>query len=157
MEPDAEKNIAQPPPPLHADDVDSSSTEHDSQLERNVSLAPSSTPSTIREDAYPPQGEKDVESTQAGSSAAPSAVKVPRGKRRGLFAQFCVLAEVEEPKQYPRGMKWLITFIIAMAAVAAPLGSSIILRERFLCHEVAGLNLPRCQRAIHLLSADIVF
>ena len=128
-----ERSIVQPRPPLDADDVDSSSTEHGSQFEKNLSLVPSSTPSTIREDASHPQSEKDVESAQAGSSAeaiAPSAVKVPRSKRRGLFAQFCVLAEVEEPKNYPRSMKWLITFIISLAAVAAPLGSSIILRKQ---------------------------
>ncbi|KAL8794142.1 MAG: hypothetical protein Q9195_003327 [Heterodermia aff. obscurata] len=129
MEPDVERSIAHPRPPLDADDVnvDSSSAKNASERESD---APSSAPSTIHEDAYQPQTEKDVELAQAGprpESVAPSAVKVPRSKRRGLFAQFCVLAEVEEPKHYARKTKWFVTFIIALAAVAAPLGSSIIL------------------------------
>ncbi|CAF9915250.1 MAG: hypothetical protein HETSPECPRED_002341 [Heterodermia speciosa] len=129
MEPDVERSIAHPPPPLNADDVDvdPSLTENASERERD---AHSSAPSTLREDASQPQSEKDVESNQAGSSAEsvlPSAVKIPRSKRQGLFARFCLLAEVEEPKHYPRRTKWFITFIIALAAAAAPLGSSIIL------------------------------
>lgn len=54
---------------------------------------------------------------------------VPRSKRRGLFGQFTLLAEVENPKTYPRKIKWFITFIVAVAAAAAPLGSSIFFRE----------------------------
>ncbi|KAL1999393.1 hypothetical protein VTN02DRAFT_4584 [Thermoascus thermophilus] len=50
---------------------------------------------------------------------------VPRSKRRGLFGQFTLLAEVEDPKTYPRKTKWFITFVVAVAAAAAPLGSSI--------------------------------
>ena len=135
MEPDVERSIVQPRPPLDADDVDvdSSSTENATERKRD---APSSAPSTIHEDTYQSQTEKDVEPTQARSSAesvAPAAVKVPRSKRQGLFGHFCILAEVEEPKHYPRTTKWFITFIIALAAAAAPLGSSIILRERILC------------------------
>ena len=153
-----ERSIAHPPPPLNADDVDvdPSLTENASERERD---AHSSAPSTLREDASQPQSEKDVESNQAGSSAEsvlPSAVKIPRSKRQGLFARFCLLAEVEEPKHYPRRTKWFITFIIALAAAAAPLGSSIILRERIRCHEIVGLRMQRCQRDIRFLSADIV-
>ena len=58
----------------------------------------------------------------------PPPVKVPRSKRRGLFGRFTILAEVQEPKHYPRPTKWFITFVIAMAAMAAPLGSAIIFR-----------------------------
>ena len=142
-----ERSIAQKPPPLDADGVDahSSSTENASERGRD---APSTAPSTTHEDAYQPQAEKDIELTQVVSSArsvAPPAVKVPRSKRQGLFAQFCVLAEVEEPKHYPRRTKWFITFIISLAAAAAPLGSSIILRERILGHEIASLSMQRGQ------------
>ena len=62
-------------------------------------------------------------------SIHPAPIKVLRSKRRGLLGRFSLLAEVEEPKDYRRGTKWFITFVIAMAAVAAPLGSAIILRE----------------------------
>lgn len=57
------------------------------------------------------------------------AIKVPRGKRRGLFGRFSIIAEVEEPKDYPRRTKWFLTFVVGIAALAAPLGSTIIFRE----------------------------
>lgn len=62
------------------------------------------------------------------SSVVPAVVKVPRGKRTGLLASWTLLYEAEEPKHYPRKIKWLVTFMIALAAVSAPMGSSIILR-----------------------------
>ncbi|GKZ30272.1 hypothetical protein AbraIFM66950_008535 [Aspergillus brasiliensis] len=52
-------------------------------------------------------------------------VVVPRLKRRGLFGQLTLLAEVENPKVYPRKTKWFITFVVAVAGAAAPMGSSI--------------------------------
>ncbi|KAK6441618.1 hypothetical protein LTR95_002156 [Oleoguttula sp. CCFEE 5521] len=55
------------------------------------------------------------------------AVIVPRGERRGLFARLAVIAEVTEPYDYTRRKKWTVTFIVAVAAAAAPMGSSIIL------------------------------
>lgn len=70
----------------------------------------------------------DVEAANE-EEATPAPVKVPRSQRRGLFGQFTLLAEVEDPKHYPRRTKWWITFIIALAAVAAPMGSAIIFRK----------------------------
>lgn len=58
-----------------------------------------------------------------------AAIPVPRSKRRGLFGQFTLVAEVENPKTYPRRMKWFITFIVAAAGSIAPMGSSIFFRE----------------------------
>ena len=78
----------------------------------------------------------DVEAargTTIASSIASAPAKVPRSKRRGLFGRFSILAEVEEPQNYLRKTKWYITFVIAMAAVAAPLGSAIILRASAQC------------------------
>jgi multidrug resistance protein len=57
------------------------------------------------------------------------AVKVSRLKRRGLFGQLALVAEVENPKTYPRKMKWFITFIVALAGSTAPMGSSIFFRK----------------------------
>ncbi|KAE8145353.1 major facilitator superfamily domain-containing protein [Aspergillus avenaceus] len=54
------------------------------------------------------------------------AVVVPRLKRRGLFGQYTLLAEVENPKRYSRKKKWFITFIVAWAGATAPMGSSIL-------------------------------
>lgn len=56
------------------------------------------------------------------------AIKVARLKRRGLFGQLALVAEVENPKTYPRRMKWFITFIVALAGATAPMGSSIFFR-----------------------------
>lgn len=56
------------------------------------------------------------------------AIVVPRLNRRGLFGQFTLVAEIENPKTYPRKMKWFITFIVAVAAAAAPSGSAIFFR-----------------------------
>ena len=58
----------------------------------------------------------------------PMPVPVPRSQRRGLFGRFTLVAEVEEPKHYSRRTKWYITFVVALAAAAAPLGSAIIFR-----------------------------
>ncbi|KAL9012538.1 MAG: hypothetical protein Q9173_002711 [Seirophora scorigena] len=60
-------------------------------------------------------------------SIHPAPVLIPKSQRRGILGRFTVVAEVEEPKDYSRRTKWYITFVIAMAAVAAPLGSAIIL------------------------------
>ncbi|RMZ87844.1 hypothetical protein DV736_g4923, partial [Chaetothyriales sp. CBS 134916] len=54
-------------------------------------------------------------------------VKVPRSKRRGLFARFAIVAEVTEPRDYPDSTKWFLVAVIGFAAAAAPVGSSIIL------------------------------
>lgn len=62
-------------------------------------------------------------------AAHETAVRVSRSKRRGLFGQLTLLAEVEDPKTYPRRTKWFITFIVAVAGAVAPMGSSIFFRE----------------------------
>jgi hypothetical protein len=56
-------------------------------------------------------------------------VNVPRSERRGLFARFSLMAEVTNPYDYKNSTKWFITFIVAIAAAAAPVGSAIILRK----------------------------
>jgi len=61
------------------------------------------------------------------SSSRRSVVKVPRSQRTGLLGRFTILYEAEEPKDYPRRIKWFLTTIIAFAAVTAAMGSSIIL------------------------------
>lgn len=56
-------------------------------------------------------------------------VKVPRARRRGLFARFALVAEVTNPYDYPNNIKWFITFMVGVAGAAAPVGSAIILRK----------------------------
>jgi multidrug resistance protein len=52
---------------------------------------------------------------------------VPRHLRRGLLSRFTLVPEVTQPYHYPNRTKWLITFTVACAAAAAPMGSAIIL------------------------------
>ena len=70
---------------------------------------------------------RDVEAVET-EIEDPEPVKVPRSQRRGLFGRFTIVAEVEEPKHYSRRTKWYITFVVALAAVAAPMGSAIVFR-----------------------------
>lgn len=72
--------------------------------------------------------ERDIE-TAENEVEDPKPVKVPRSQRRGLFGRFTIVAEVEQPKHYSRRIKWYITFVVALAAVAAPMGSAIIFRK----------------------------
>lgn len=65
------------------------------------------------------------------------AVKVPRSRRRGLLGRFSLVAEVQNPYDYSNKLKWFVTFIVAFAAAAAPMGSSIFFRK-FTCHTPGG-------------------
>ncbi|EGP92660.1 uncharacterized protein MYCGRDRAFT_22912, partial [Zymoseptoria tritici IPO323] len=60
-------------------------------------------------------------------STRPQPTIVPRSSRRGLFARFCLINEITNAFDYSRRMKWTITFIVAVAGSAAPMGSSIVL------------------------------
>ncbi|KAL9592192.1 MAG: hypothetical protein Q9179_006965 [Wetmoreana sp. 5 TL-2023] len=125
MEPDVERSIACSPIPLADQEKIATSMpiplNPGGKKDKDTSSLHSATPSTTIENGVKKEEDKDVELAHAPP------VKVPRDKRRGLFARFTFLAEVAEPKSYPRSTKWFITFIIALAAVAAPLGSAIIL------------------------------
>lgn len=79
---------------------------------------------------------------QAGESKEPTRSKslsqsvrskavtiIPRSKRRGLLGRLALIPEVSHPPEYTRKTKWLITFIVALAAAAAPMGSAILFRE----------------------------
>jgi hypothetical protein len=65
----------------------------------------------------------------ASSTRSRAPTIVPRLKRRGLFAQFALLPEVERPYDYSKRIKWTITTVTALAAAAAPMGSSVFYRE----------------------------
>lgn len=59
----------------------------------------------------------------------PAAVPKPLSERRGVFPRLCVIPEVDEPKHYARRTKWTITAVVAVASIAAPIGSNILLRK----------------------------
>ena len=76
--------------------------------------------------------EADIEANSPDAETltiTPTVIKVARSDRRGLLGQFTILVEIEEPKNYPRSTKWGITGIVALAAIAAPLGSGILFRR----------------------------
>ena len=112
------------------------------EIDKDVSPSNEKPPETIDGDSSseshaPSAGEidvpvreekRDVEVVPVESNDTPPAVKVSHTQRRGFFGRFTFIAEVEEPKHYSRAIKWFITFIVASAAVAAPLGSAIIFR-----------------------------
>jgi hypothetical protein len=69
-----------------------------------------------------------VSLTRRSSAEIGAPAVVPRLKRRGLCGQFTLIAEVENPKEYLRRTKWFLTFVVAFAGSAAPMGSSIFFR-----------------------------
>lgn len=111
------------------------SNSNSSSLEKNNGDIESSTePSLVNGVDNSPPDEKDIALARSNTrpeSIRPQPIKVPRSKRRGLFGRFAILAEVEDPRDYKNNTKWFITFIVGLAALAAPLGSTIIFRESF--------------------------
>lgn len=79
----------------------------------------------------------------------PSSI-IPRNKRRGLFAQLVIgIPEIDDPVQYSPKTKNFIVFIIAFAAIAAPMGYTLVqcsfdissaIYFPALPHVIAGLN-----------------
>jgi multidrug resistance protein len=61
------------------------------------------------------------------TSVTPDAIIVPRSQRRGLLARFTLIPEVSNPEHYARRTKWFLTFIVAFCAMAAPMGSAIVM------------------------------
>jgi hypothetical protein len=96
------------------------------------SVASSSNPSTVIAD------NEDVEHRGSALDRVVTprrdAIKVPRSQRRGLLGRFTLVAEVQDPYDYSNRLKWFITFIVAFAAAAAPMGSSIFFRMSLLTH-----------------------
>lgn len=102
--------------------------------------------------------EVDIEASRQVSrhgSGLNQPAKVPRSHRRGLFGRLTILAEVEDPKLYPRATKWFITFVVAIAGMAAPLGSTIVFGEDVLLptHRTPANHLP-CEAALSEITID---
>ncbi|KNG85097.1 MFS multidrug resistance transporter [Aspergillus nomiae NRRL 13137] len=128
--------------------------------QRNTADTDSDLQSISPEDRPPQAFEgKDEECRHSSSSGTnrDTAVVVPRPNRRGLFGQFTLLAEVENPKTYSRKKKWFITFIVAWAGATAPMGSAILFpalsqvtKELSSTTTVANLNI-----SLYMLSMSI--
>lgn len=66
----------------------------------------------------------------SSSSTQPGPLSiVPRSKRRGLLGRLTIIPEVERPYEYGNGTKWAITAVVALAALASPVGSAIFYRR----------------------------
>lgn len=116
---------ALPPSSSGTDDHSTGSARHEIELEDYHSRSHTSSIADHDEEKNAPEPEP----LQRASTELGPPVTVPRLKRRGLLGQFALVAEIENPKTYPRRMKWFITFIVAVAGAAAPLGSSIFFRK----------------------------
>jgi len=91
------------------------------------------------------------------TSVLPDAAIVPRSQRRGILARFAFIPEVENPIHYTRKTKWFLTFIIAFCAMAAPLGSAIVMP---VLHKIAlafhaSHTITNMSVAVYMLSMSI--
>ncbi|KAH5116257.1 hypothetical protein HBH71_120410 [Parastagonospora nodorum] len=107
--------------------------EHDGhKREDAISIAPSrastsSDHSSSDPEAASPTAKNRPVTLSRTTSVTPDAVLVPRTQRRGLLARFTLIPEVENPYHYTRKTKWFLTFIVAFCAMAAPMGSAIVM------------------------------
>ncbi|KAI0024264.1 major facilitator superfamily transporter multidrug resistance [Xylariomycetidae sp. FL0641] len=100
---------------------------HDVERE-SVQAAPEIPPPThdipsINKDKTP--SPLDIQPVESVSQRTPPVV-VPRARRRGLFASFTLIPEVENPRDYPYSTKWMLVAIVAAAGATAPAGSAIL-------------------------------
>ena len=118
--------IPRPEKPLHVPQIDSS---HTGPEDKDYAIESDGSPS-IKFTSNEKEQDIDIEDQthEQDESIHPAPVKVPRSQRRGLLSRFAILAEVEQPVHYSRNSKWFITFVVAAAAIAAPLGSAIFFR-----------------------------
>jgi multidrug resistance protein len=91
------------------------------------------------------------------TSVIPDAIIIPRTQRRGLLARFTLIPEVENSYHYTRRTKWFITFIVAFCAMAAPMGSAIVMP---VLHEIsivfnATHTVTNMSVAVYMLSMSI--
>ena len=102
---------------------------------RSGSLASSSASSINHNDSEPEQPETPViepesqteKDTSRKEEDLPQIEIVPRHLRRGLLSRFAIVPETPKPTLYPNKTKWIITFVVALAAAAAPMGSASIM------------------------------
>lgn len=91
--------------------------------------------------------------SRASSTASRPYTVVPRSQRRGLLGSLTLVPEISYPPAYKKSTKWALTFIIALATAAAPLGSTVVYRTSFLQYplmcdaEPMKLPFPSWQRS----------
>ncbi|KAI9798728.1 MAG: hypothetical protein M1825_005010 [Sarcosagium campestre] len=100
--------------------ISTSSTESNSLPIRSESCRTVASSQVASEDV-----ENATKTESTGNELSRSRSTIPRSARRGLFGSLTVVPEVVEPVEYERNVKWFLTFVVAAAAAAAPMGSAI--------------------------------
>lgn len=108
-------------------------------------------------DPLPPPLHRHVTNSSSIRSASFYPPVVPRHERRGLLARFSFVPETTQPYLYPRRTKWLITFVVATAAAAAPMGSAVIMPTLIpIAHDFnASETVTNLSVALYMLSMSI--
>jgi hypothetical protein len=115
---------------LHAEDSEKSRASDSGEDEGLVSNDREEGGHDIGPSALHPDSESARPSQRSrASSFVRGGLVVPRNQRRGLFGRFTIVPELESSYDYKNSTKWVITAVIALAAAAAPMGSSIFMRE----------------------------
>ena len=97
-----------------------------------ISIAPTldstaSETSTVNTQPLPPVSKTRPATLSRTITVTPDAVIIPSNQRRGLLARLAFIPEVENPEHYEQRTKWFLTFIVAFCAMAAPMGSAIVM------------------------------
>jgi hypothetical protein len=69
---------------------------------------------------------RDLEIAEKNTFTRPLSSNIPRSHRRGIFARLTVIPEIEDPVQYSPLTKTCILVIIAIAAIAGPMGYRLL-------------------------------
>lgn len=105
---------------------DSFDSNHES-LPRNLQLnSDLHQNAAIEEDVAVERTETFGEKLLKISTLRDKSLVVPRNERRGLLAQFAVIPEYKDARDYPHGLKLFIVLIIAYAALMGPMATSIV-------------------------------
>lgn len=155
--------------PYHADSDHNSQHQHHpspTKLQHSESYSsrethsPSPEAGSVVADSSQLEKEEEKDTSSISNKEDPKAWRkyiVPKSERRGLLSQFCVVPEVTDPRDYPSNIKWFLTGVVSLAAMAAPLGTSIMLPG--IDDVAAGLNttknLVNISFGIYLLSLGI--
>lgn len=111
-------------------DIMETGNQRDTEETMSISSSRASTASGHSSNADPPRTSNSKQrpvTLARTASILPDAIVVPRSQRRGLLARFALIPEVENPEHYARQTKWFLTFIVAFCAMAAPMGSAIVM------------------------------
>lgn len=99
-----------------------------SSKDDDISIAPSHASTITEHDPETGSARPDPPTALSRTtSVTPEAVVVERRNRRGLFGRLTIIPEVENSYHYARRTKWFITTIVAICAMAAPMGSAIVM------------------------------